>query len=226
MGIVWVLLVGTAGFALVKIGSTIRKNNPNIRAFQWKYQSTTLLLGLSLFGISGSFGDWVSVFGNVAAPVRDMDFLGATKSDTWATFGLTFAFVMGAVTLVVVWLQSGKRKKISFRLVAANLPLVILFSLANALTEELIFRVTLIQGFAGSAPSWVVALLSAALFGGIHYFGQPGRIPGVLMAGFMGCLLTYSIIQTGGIFWAWLIHFVQDVLILSIVFAGESERKL
>ena len=51
------------------------------------------------------------------------------------------------------------------------------------------------------------------LFGGGHYFGTPGGVTGVLLAGFLGWLLSKSIAETHGFGWAWLIHFVQDVVI-------------
>jgi membrane protease YdiL (CAAX protease family) len=66
--------------------------------------------------------------------------------------------------------------------------------------------------------------MSALIFGVIHYFGMPGKIPGMLMAGFMGWLLTFAIIQTSGIFWAWSIHFAQDVIILTIALAAEKSK--
>jgi membrane protease YdiL (CAAX protease family) len=225
MVLVWVLLVGLSGIAVLRIGNRLRSSNPNLRAFQWKYQSVTLVLGLTLFGLSGIAQGWISFLGDLSAPVRDLDYLGVTSSDTWMSMGLTFAGVMSIVTLVVVWLQSGRSNKVSFRLVSSNLPIVVLFSLTNSLTEELIFRVTLVQGIGTSIPSWAIALLSAVLFGGLHYFGQPGRVPGVLMAGFMAWLFTFAIIQTGGIVLAWLIHFIQDVIILSIVFAASQQTR-
>jgi hypothetical protein len=40
------------------------------------------------------------------------------------------------------------------------------------------------------------------------------------MAGFLGWLMATSMIQTGGIAWAWGIHFLQDVVILVILIAG------
>lgn len=35
------------------------------------------------------------------------------------------------------------------------------------------------------------------------------------MAGLMGWLLAKSVAETNGIFWAWTIHFLQDVVIIS-----------
>ena len=60
-----------------------------------------------------------------------------------------------------------------------------------------------------------IAMLSGALFGSIHFFGIPGGVTGVIVAVFLGWLLCKSILETKGIFWAWFIHFLQDVIIFS-----------
>lgn len=66
-----------------------------------------------------------------------------------------------------------------------------------------------------------IRLWSAAIFGGIHYFGTPGGPLGMLMAGFLGWLLAKSVVETKGFGWAWLIHFLQDVVIL-FAFLGKE----
>ena len=38
------------------------------------------------------------------------------------------------------------------------------------------------------------------------------------MAGFLGWLLAKSVAETQGVFWAWFIHFQQDVLIFAGLF--------
>lgn len=62
-------------------------------------------------------------------------------------------------------------------------------------------------------------MLSGALFGGVHYFGIPGGLIGVALAGFLGWLLAKSITETRGVFWAWSLHFLQDLVIFTAVFA-------
>ena len=49
----------------------------------------------------------------------------------------------------------------------------------------------------------------------VHYWGNPGGVVGMVVAAFLGWFLTKSILETKGIFWAWLIHFLQDVIIIS-----------
>ena len=49
----------------------------------------------------------------------------------------------------------------------------------------------------------------------MHYFGiAPKSLPGMLMAACIGFFLTKFILETRGFFWAWLVHFAQDVVII------------
>jgi hypothetical protein len=63
-------------------------------------------------------------------------------------------------------------------------------------------------------------LLMAAYFGLGHYYGVPYGIIGVIMAGFLGWILGKSMLETRGFFWAWFIHFWQDVLIFAFLAIG------
>ena len=50
----------------------------------------------------------------------------------------------------------------------------------------------------------------AEALGSVHYFETPGGVAGVVLAGFLGCLLAKSIYETRGIFWTWLIHCLPE----------------
>ena len=219
-----VVLVIAAGFVLLKFGSALRTKYATFTAFQIRYQAVTLLIALVLLVVSGFAGSWISVFGDLNAPVTEFGYLGATSSDRWVAFALTFAIVMALVTGVVVWFQAGR--KIGPKTLLRAMPIAVLFSVFNALTEEVIFRAALVQGLGQVFQPWAIALLSALIFGTLHYFGMPGKIPGVLMAGFMGWLLTFAVVQSGGIFWAWFIHLIQDIIILTIVYGKERAEKV
>jgi len=58
-----------------------------------------------------------------------------------------------------------------------------------------------------------IILLSAIAFGLVHFGGMPHGLIGMFMAGFLGWFLAKAVIETQGIFWAWFIHFIQDVVI-------------
>lgn len=225
MSYVLIALVASAGLSLLWIGYKLSTKYKKFIDFQSRYQALTLMLALALALITGSQGLWVLGLGDLNAAVVGFGYLGATSSDRWLSFGTTFLLVMSLVTAGVVWLQSGRGQRVKSATLFAALPAAALFSIFNAFTEELIFRVSLVQALSATLQPWQIALISAVIFGALHYFGMPGKIPGLLMAGFMGWLLTFSVIQTGGIFWAWLIHFIQDVIILTIAFAAEKSKR-
>jgi hypothetical protein len=60
----------------------------------------------------------------------------------------------------------------------------------------------------------------AAYFGILHFYGVPYGYVGVFLAGFLGWLLAKSMLETRGLFWAWFIHFWQDVWIFSFMAVG------
>jgi membrane protease YdiL (CAAX protease family) len=88
----------------------------------------------------------------------------------------------------------------------------------NAFTEEAITRLSVVTALDGVFSRPTIYMISALIFGVPHYFGVPGGLLGALMAAFLGWLLARSIAETEGIFWAWFIHFLQDVIIFTSLF--------
>ncbi|MBN2550271.1 MAG: CPBP family intramembrane metalloprotease [Anaerolineales bacterium] len=60
----------------------------------------------------------------------------------------------------------------------------------------------------------------AAFFGIFHFYGVPYGVVGVLLAAFLGWLLGKTMLETRGLFWAWFIHFLQDVWIFVFMAIG------
>lgn len=158
-------------------------------------------------------------WGDLRAPARRIRLLALAEGESWFRAGVTFTVLisLGTATYLGVvygaqFVQAGPRAWL-FAFLAA-IPL----SLTNAFTEELITRWAIVASMPGSwarfAP-WV----SAAVFGGIHWFGVPGGPVGAIMAGFLGWLLARSIQDTRGVGWAWIVHFCQDVLIFTVTIA-------
>ena len=98
------------------------------------------------------------------------------------------------------------------------IPFVLLFSISNSLSEELIFRFAIIGGLFGEIPKIWIPILSALSFGIPHYFGLPNGFIGVFMASFLGYILCKISYETKGIGIAWLFHFIQDIIISSALF--------
>lgn len=153
--------------------------------------------------------------GNLTATSSLLDWLGFDKNSSWLEIGITFAIIPLIVTCIVVYFQVLKKKTWSFAKLGLAVTIAIPLSVTNSLTEELIFRIIPLEGLP-FAPI-VLALIGAFAFGVPHYFGTPGKFIGVAMASFLGFVAACSVIETQGIGWAWLIHFVQDIPIIAML---------
>jgi hypothetical protein len=174
-----------------------------VTALQTKFQSIKLL---SITRIDGA--------------VRPEPWIGISKKnkDSWKKVGLSFTIVISIVTAMVIYYQVFQTEMVQTFTLESFL-LILLFALTNSFIEEVTFRHTFasIVEYHKLNP-YISQALSALTFGIIHYFGVPSGIPGVLMAGFIGWFLSKSIHETKGFFWAWLIHFIQDVIIMTALF--------
>jgi membrane protease YdiL (CAAX protease family) len=139
------------------------------------------------------------------------------KGQNWKHTGWNFAIVISVITGVVIYFST---PEINFPQLLKFLPYAVAFALVNAFVEEMITRLGVIVALKDMMPDHRIALISGGLFGFVHYWGTPGGFGGVLLAGFLGWLLAKSILETRGIFWAWLIHFFQDVIIISAMFGS------
>lgn len=158
--------------------------------------------------------------GQLDAPAKDLGWLGFAPNEPWSAVGVTFCVVPCLVTTVVVYFQVLRGKRVDLRRLLRAFAWALGFSVVNALTEELIFRASVAQLLRGPLSDGAVALVCAAAFGVPHFFGTPGKLPGVLLAGFLGWVMARSMLDTGGLGWALLIHFAQDVPIITMLLAS------
>ena len=185
---------------------------------QSRYQA--LLLGVAmvvLFAIYFVNGaNFVSFLdpGNFVAPAKGVSWLGISEGETWLSLGISLSFFITLATSTFVYLQFRKSGG-GLKLLVPYLPWVLLFSVTNSFSEEVVYRLGIIVPLVGSVDTAYILLISAAAFGAPHLRGMPNGIVGALMAGLLGWLLAKSVVETNGIFWAWFIHFLQDIVIFS-----------
>lgn len=188
------------------------------------YQFTVLLLAVIVigivYGVSGKDGLAYLNLKKRDGKIRPEPWIGIKpkKTETWKNLGVSFAIVITLVTAVVIYFQVVHGGSVSLELYPGVI-LILVFALINAFSEEIIFRFSFVAVVSkyGYSP-YVAQGLAAAIFGVVHYFGNPGGIPGVLMAAFIGWFLAKSMLETKGFFWALTIHFLQDVVIFSALF--------
>ena len=90
----------------------------------------------------------------------------------------------------------------------------------NAFNEEMTYKASFLSVLEDVVGKHQSLWLMAAYFGLGHFYGIPYGVIGVLMAGFLGWFLGKSMLETRGLWWAWFIHFWQDVLIFSFLAIG------
>ena len=96
-------------------------------------------------------------------------------------------------------------------------PVVLVLAATNTFNEEFQFRNVPLATLPGLFGKLQALLLTAVYFGLEHYYGNPPALSGVLLATFLGYLLGKSMLETGGSRWAWMIHWLQDVIIFSFL---------
>ncbi len=189
-----------------------------------RYQLILLPLALVTVALvqltgQGAVTELLSV-GALDAPAGAGPLLGISEGARWGTTGLELTLVISLVTATFMWLGL-RGSGASLRRAGPLAGWIVLLAASNALAEELIFRVALAGALAGAVEPETLMAASALLFGAAHYRGVPGGAAGVLMAAVLGWILMKSVVETGGLFWAWSIHFLQDVIIYTGLLARQ-----
>jgi hypothetical protein len=198
-------------------------NNPSFNVYMLAEQSlrlmVTLIIIAVLFGIKKKAAAFFLVKGETAAPVEPIKWLGVKTGETWNKFGRNLAFFISLGTLAFLVIAGRPPLNLVIRALPF-LPAVLIAAALNAFNEEMTYKASFLSVLEGVVGKNQALLLMAAYFGIGHYYGVPYGIIGVLMAGFLGWILGKSMLETRGFFWAWFIHFWQDVLIFAFMAIG------
>ncbi len=163
--------------------------------------------------------DFFLTVGNLKAPIEPVRWLGFPKRDAWTRFGGQWGVYITLGTLVFLFL-AGRPSLTAFMQAAPMLPGVLLLAAMNAFGEEMTYRAPLLATLEGTVGSRQALWIAALFFGIEHYYGVPYGVVGVLLASFLGMILSKAMVETRGFFWAWFIHFLQDVAIFAFMAIG------
>jgi membrane protease YdiL (CAAX protease family) len=174
--------------------------------------SGAILVSLTLIGSGITRRDLFFCKGNLAAPAEPFGV-------SWMWLGPALMLVFGVVLSGYLYLTVHPNFSVSERIIR-TLPWSIAVATLNAASEEFQFRSVLLAHLRSVFRPAEMALLTAVFFGLGHYYGQPSGPLGVLMAGFAGWIWARSMIETRGGVWAFLIHFIQDIVIFAFLSVG------
>jgi uncharacterized protein len=156
-------------------------------------------------------------FGNLNTLAIKEKWLGINGKSNWRKNALQFTIFISLATGIFMFLGVQYTHSLeNFRWYF--LPIVLVISLTNSLSEEIIYRFAINGNLTTELPKTTVLILSGILFGLPHYFGFPSGIIGVMMSGVLGYILSKATYETQGIGIAWGIHFIQDVIIFTAIF--------
>lgn len=182
-----------------------------------------LIVSLLMIGVLLLMGyrrtDFFLTRGQLDAPIEPVRWLGFSKPEPWTKFGGQFALYISLGTLLFLIL-GGRPSPAALLGALPMLPAVLLFAVLNAFNEEMTYRASLLAGLEHIIGPRQALWLTAVFFGLGHYFGVPYGVIGVMMAAFLGWMMGKAMLETRGFFWAWFIHFLQDVLIFSFMAIG------
>lgn len=214
VGIATVLLV-TARFFTNQI--TLQIHPDNFVNGLAKYQIFALTVGIlttiAILILNPESKQFLNI-GQLSTIAEKEKWLGINGKSSWTVNGLQLLFFVSIATGIFMFLAVKYTNSIS-NFQWSFIPLVLLFSLTNSLTEELIFRFGIVGGLFNHYPKLIILIISAILFGLPHYFGFPNGFIGILMSGVLGYILCKATIETKGLSIAWTIHFVQDIIIFT-----------
>jgi membrane protease YdiL (CAAX protease family) len=171
------------------------------------------LMALTLMRSGISRHDLYLTKGDLAAPAT----LPIVRGARWNVIAPWLLILISGGLITQLWIISNASRHLRPSVLLVGLPAAVVFAAVNASCEEFRFRcVLLARGTRCIGAAHAVAATSL-LFGLAHFFGHPAGFTGVVMAAFFAWVLARSMLDTRGWRWAWLLHFMQDVIIFLMV---------
>ena len=189
--------------------------------FQFNYQFLLLLITIlsltaTYFLNKENFLNYLTL-GDISKPANELKFFGIRANDSWLKTGISLTIFISLATATFMYFQL-KQAQVNWTLLQSGIFWIILFSLTNSFGEEMIYRMGIVSPLKGLLQPMTIFIISAILFGIPHLAGMPSGLIGAIMAGVLGLVLAKSLYETNGFFWAWFIHFLQDVIIIGTLF--------
>ena len=171
-----------------------------------------ILISMTLIGTGLTRANLFLRPGNLSAPTGPLPIPGFRKPMPWTRFG-PLLLVIFAIVLPLFYCFTARPNFAMAGRIIHFLPWIVFIAALNAANEEFQFRCVMLAHLRNVLVPAEAILLSAVLFGLLHYYGQPSGLSGSIMAGFAGWIWARSMIETRGAAWAFFIHMVQDIVI-------------
>jgi uncharacterized protein len=215
----WIIFGVIAELPVYKMWLSNPSFNINMLANQSLRLMVTLAIIATLFVMKKQQDEFFLIKGDTNAEAEPVPWLGIKPGERWNQLGRNFAVILSLGTLAFLVIAGRPPLNIAIRALP-YLPFVLIAAVLNAFNEEMTYKASFLSVLENVVGKPQALVLMAAYFGIGHFYGIPYGVIGVLMAGFLGWFLGKAMLETRGLFWAWLIHFVQDVLIFAFLAIG------
>ncbi len=169
---------------------------------------STLILALTFVYNPKSFKTHFGL-GKINAEVSPVKKLTFGKLNGWVNLGLTLISIIITYSIfgfILIFYLIGVNYNIYTLIITG-----ILYSIIRTWNLVILSLFTLIASFDNKIPSDIIYLVSAIIFGILHYFLTPGSIFLCIKAIFFGFFLAKAINETKGLFWSFTINFVFTI---------------
>lgn len=219
VGVEWIIFTVIAGLPMYEMWLANPSFSVNMLANQSLRLMVTLVIIAALFVLKKRRDAFFLVKGDTSAAVEPVRWLDIKQGERWNKLGRNFALILSLGTLAFLIFAGRPPMDIVIRALPF-LPAVFLAAALNAFNEEMTYKASFLSVLEDLVGKHQALWLMAAYFGIGHFYGIPYGVIGVLMAGFLGWFLGKSMLETRGLWWAWFIHFIQDVLIFAFLAIG------
>ncbi|SFU07426.1 CAAX protease self-immunity [Geodermatophilus amargosae] len=138
------------------------------------------------------------------------------RRPTWRRLGTFWAVGITVGTATAMWFALGSQLD-DVCVLLWSLPAIAVLAATNTVNEEFGYRNVPLAVLPPVLGPRAAVAATGLLFGLAHYYGNPPGASGVALSAFLGVLLAKSMVETGGSKWAWIIHWLQDMVIFSFL---------
>jgi hypothetical protein len=193
--------------------------NVSMLAEQSLHLIVTITVIITLLLLGKKRRDFYLAVGNLSAPAERVRWLGIDQDTPWSKLGIILSFLISLGTLAFLIIAGMPPLDIVLRVIPF-IPAILLAAALNSFTEEITYKASFLSVLEDPVSPRQAVYMVAFYFGMAHFYGVPYGWIGVVLAAFMGWILAKSMQETCGLFWAWFIHFLQDVWIFSFLAIG------
>jgi CAAX protease family protein len=197
--------------------ASILGSNANLEFFGERLMRicAALVMLLVLLAMGLKRQDFFLKIGNLKANAEPERWGIPRKTETWLGFGGRFALIISAILLLImVAAMQPSLSNLSVGLVM----LAALGAVMNAFAEEFLYRAALLPQVLSLFGKGASMILIATWFGLGHYFGVPSGITGVIFVTFGGWVFAKAMVETHGMGWPLIMHFVSDFTVYLVIF--------